>query len=59
MNFNGRGFGKTDFLIHNPFVQFWDGEGVNPPPPETRLRITDSGQVRLTDSGISRITDQT
>jgi hypothetical protein len=57
MHFNGRAFGKIDPLNHTPFTQYWDGEGINPPPPETAIRITDDGSRRVTDSGDTRITD--
>jgi hypothetical protein len=44
-------------LIASPFIQHWDGAGINPPPPGTSLRITDAGEYRITDSGDYRITD--
>lgn len=45
-------------IIESPFVQHWEGEGNNPPPPGTELRIADNGALRITDTGDNnRITD--
>lgn len=48
---------KHNPLITTPFYQIWDGEGINPPPPGTEIRITDSGLGRITDNNNLRITD--
>jgi hypothetical protein len=50
MFFTGRPFGKTDELIHSPFVQFWDGEGIRPPPPPSQIMITELGDPMITES---------
>jgi hypothetical protein len=44
-------------LIIPFYVQYWEGEGIIPPPPETDVRITDNGDVRITDDNNVRITD--
>ena len=49
MLFNTRPFGKTDFINHTPFIQYWDGENINPPPPETMVMITESGIEMITE----------
>lgn len=45
-------------IIESPFIQHWEGEGINPPPPGSELRITDNASFRITDTGDNnRITD--
>lgn len=57
MKLNNDQFGKADYLTKPIFNQYWEGEGINPPPPGSNLRITDSAQIRITDNLIERITD--
>lgn len=36
-------------IIESPFVKHWEGEGINPPPPESDLIITESGNQMITE----------
>jgi hypothetical protein len=36
-------------LVETPFIQHWDGEGINPPPPETNIIITELGAQMITE----------
>ncbi len=40
---------KNNPIIKSPFVQHWEGEGNNPPPPGSELMITESGLLMVTE----------
>ncbi len=48
---------KKNPIIESPFIQSWDGEGVNPPPPGSFIRVTNSGENRVTNEDDLRITN--
>lgn len=37
-------------IIESPFVQHWEGDGINPPPPETHIIITEIGAQMVTEN---------
>lgn len=37
-------------IFESPFIQHWEGEGINPPPPETNNIITELGSYMITES---------
>ncbi len=43
-------------LVYSVFGQGEQGQNP-PPPPESKVRITDAGDDRITDDGDRRITD--
>lgn len=60
MLFNNKlpGLGNdANLLLKTPFIQHWEGEGINPPPPESELRITNEDDIRITNDGDRRITN--
>lgn len=46
---NGKIGVKDNPLIKSPFVQHWDGEGSNPPPPTKYLMKTETGVLMVTE----------
>ena len=34
-------------MLKSPFVQHWQGEGINPPPPSSELMITEVGGLQM------------
>lgn len=44
-------------LKESPFIQHWEGEGINPPPPGVDVRVTNNGDTRITNNDEVRITN--
>jgi hypothetical protein len=48
---------KSNPSVSGLYIQYFEVQGQEPPPPGESYRITDDDNIRITDNGNKRITD--